>query len=337
MSNEGVTEITNPRRVLAVSLEVSSHHLSRVVKDLSGTHPTPSPTLSGITHPLPLTTPYYTTTLPLWLDLIEDPEDWAETFLSPEAKEVLEALGGLVVVFEVPKSRGDANTKHDEQLLIEHVGRVVKDGLGGWGWDGVAIAVGLGADSEGVWEDMCSEAGMEFILVSGNEAEGARNEFGEKVGIARALEALQANDWTALLATDDDYLNENEESERTGAKDGLDDEDDDFDFGFYGEKSDFEGLKQAILEATLEREGVDLENLAETSAEGSGQKGPSKENKGKEPEDEEGEEDISEEDVQKIERMMSKLKAVREMGEGMPEEERRRLARRAVDEVMKEL
>jgi len=140
-----------------------------------------------------------------------------------------------------------------------------------------------------------------------------------------------------LPATDNDYLNENEENERTGAKDGLDDEDDDSDFGFYGEKSDFEGLKQAILEATLEREGVDLENLAETSAEGSGQKGPSKESKGKEPEDEEGEEDISEEDVQKIERMMSKLKAVREMGEGMPEEERRRLARRAVDEVMKEL
>jgi len=95
------------------------------------------------------------------------------------------------VVFEVPKSRGDANTKHDEQLLIEHVGRVVKDGLGGWGWDGVAVAVGLGADSEGVWEDMCSEAGMEFILVSGNEAEGARNEFGGELHIYTSRPSLR--------------------------------------------------------------------------------------------------------------------------------------------------
>lgn len=35
--------------------------------------------------------------------------------------------------------------------------------------------------------------------------------------------------------------------------------------------------------------------------------------------------------------MMGKLMAVREMGEGMPEAERRRMARRAVGEVMKEL
>jgi hypothetical protein len=41
--------------------------------------------------------------------------------------------------------------------------------------------------------------------------------------------------------------------------------------------------------------------------------------------------------VRKLEGMMSRLRAVREMGEGMPEEERRRMAKRAVGEVMKEL
>lgn len=307
--------IENPRRVLAVSLESASHHLGRVVKDLSGTHPEPSPTLSGITHPLPLVTPYYTATLPLWLDLIEDPEDWAETFLSPEAKEVLDALGGLVLVFEVPKLQRAGASKHDEEHLIEHVGRVVKDGLGGWGWDGVALAIGLGSDTDGHWEDLCAEAGLELVLVSDNDAKGARNEFGEKMGVARALEALQANDWAALPATDA------ETPEKEGGVDENEDAASDSDFDVYGDKRDFEGLRQAILEATLERE--DPEEPAGTQTTGGGLAG--------------GEEEINEEDVQKLERMMSKLKAVREMGEGMPEEERRRMARRAVDEVMKEL
>ncbi|CAI4214798.1 unnamed protein product [Parascedosporium putredinis] len=259
-----VKNIENPRRVLAVSLESASHHLGRVVK--------------------------------------EDPEDWAETFLSPEAKEVLDALGGLVLVFEVPKLQRAGASKHDEEHLIEHVGRVVKDGLGGWGWDGVALAIGLGSDTDGHWEDLCAEAGLELVLVSDNDAKGARNEFGgQRLGGASC------------------YGCGNPEKE--GGVDENEDAASDSDFDVYGDKRDFEGLRQAILEATLERE--DPEEPAGTQTTGGGLAG--------------GEEEINEEDVQKLERMMSKLKAVREMGEGMPEEERRRMARRAVDEVMKEL
>ena len=40
--------------------------------------------------------------MPIWLDLIASPEEWAESFLSPEAKEVLEVLGGVMVVFALP-------------------------------------------------------------------------------------------------------------------------------------------------------------------------------------------------------------------------------------------
>lgn len=142
--------------------------------DLSGTHPTPSPTLSGTTHPLPLSTPYYTATLPLWLDLIDDPADWAATFLTPEAKEVLDALGGLLVIFEIPAKADDDAAEG----LIREVGRVVREGLGGWEWDGVVVAVGLGRDPDGEWEERCAEGGMELVVVGGGESEGARNEFG---------------------------------------------------------------------------------------------------------------------------------------------------------------
>lgn len=49
------------------------------------------------------------------------------------------------------------------------------------------------------------------------------------------------------------------------------------------------------------------------------------------------EEDLDEEEIAKMEKMMRKLQAVREAGEGIPEEQRRRMAARAVEEVMKEL
>jgi hypothetical protein len=42
-------------------------------------------------------------------------------------------------------------------------------------------------------------------------------------------------------------------------------------------------------------------------------------------------------DVDKVERMMQRLLAAREAGQGMGEEQRRRLAARAVAEVMREL
>lgn len=53
--------------------------------------------------------------------------------------------------------------------------------------------------------------------------------------------------------------------------------------------------------------------------------------------DGEDEDEPDDEEVAKMERMMMKLQAVREAGEGMPEEQRKRMAARAVGEVMKEL
>lgn len=52
---------------------------------------------------------------------------------------------------------------------------------------------------------------------------------------------------------------------------------------------------------------------------------------------EQGKSELDDEDVEKVERMMRRLQAVREAGEGLGYEQRRRMAARAVGEVMKEL
>lgn len=96
-------------------------------------------------------------------------------------------------------------------------------------------------------------------------------------------------------------------------------------FGF--DKRDFEGLKAAILEAQMEREGQEggeqpKDDVA-VPPEGS-----------KAGQEKDG---LGDEDVQQVEQMMQKLLAVRDMGAGLPEDQRKRLAARAVGEVMRDL
>ncbi|KAL2268999.1 hypothetical protein VTJ83DRAFT_3845 [Remersonia thermophila] len=371
------TEISNPRRILAVTLADSAHHLSDFIQNLTGTAPIPAlpqsdlaedttttttttttdqeeaeePTLAGTTHHLPLQTPYYTASVPVWLDLIADHHAWATSFLAPEAKEVLAVLGGVVVVFAVPPrsgARGPAPSGDRARELIAQVGRVVREGLGGWEWDGVGLAVGVSAGrgrdggggggeeeeaGEGLeeWEDLCAEWGLEFVHVAagelkacfsgdgkGKEVKARRNAFGERVGMARVLEALQANDWSGGSggggegAGQEEEDDDDDDDERGGEDDDHDDgEFDPSKLGFGFDKADFEGLRKALWAGSA---GNDEE------------------------EEEEKEEDkISEEDVEKLERMMRKLQAVREATAGLPEEQRKRMAARAVGEVMKEL
>jgi hypothetical protein len=124
------------------------------------------------------------------------------------------------------------------------------------------------------------------------------------MGVARVLEALEANDWAG------GDMDEDEEGE--GEWEGEDAEFDPESLGFGFDREDFVGLRKAIW-----------------GGGGSGDEGI----KGQEEEDEE----VGEEDVQKLEKMMLKLQAVRDASAGLPEEQRKRMAARAVGEVMKEL
>lgn len=164
-----------------------------------------------------------------------------------------------------------------------------------------------------------------------------------KEGLERAVEMLQHNDWSlsGVFSEDEDEEGERpaiksrrpafdewDDSEFSGSEDegeegsskkvgalgggdvGIDPEK----LGFGFDKDDFTGLRQAILEAQREREGEEGDSST-----------------GKE------EEAGAEEDVEKMENMMRKLLAVREATAGMPEAQRKRMAKRAVDEVMKHL
>ena len=147
------------------------------ITDLTGSHPQPSnDSLAGVTHDLHLKTTYYAAQVPVWLDVTSSPAEWATTFLTPEAKEVLDVLGGLVVVFSLPSTTGPS--RDETRNLLSHVGRVVREGLGGWQWDGVSIGIGVGETSDvDEWEDCCADGGLEFIQVKAAVSD-KRNEFG---------------------------------------------------------------------------------------------------------------------------------------------------------------
>ncbi|KAM0477424.1 hypothetical protein ACHAPX_005736 [Trichoderma viride] len=298
-----------------------------VLKDLTGSSPeSSSASLAGITHDLELKTPYYKASIPIWLDVVASPSEWAASFLSDEALEVLAALGGLVLVFAIPNEKPAALTRDDQApSLIRHVGSIVQEGPSEWDWDGVRLAIGIGEGDADEWDELCAEARMEFVQLKSGQME--KNEFGEKTGIPRVREALEANDWEHLDGGDPfPDLDEVHSAKSDGAEDFNPES---LEFGV--DRSDFEGLRMAIWE-TSHRETGDSENADTAKApEASDVAGGS----AADAKDEAGE--LGDEDIAKVEKMMRKLQAAKEMGEGMSEAQRKRLAAKAVEEVMREL
>ena len=169
---------------------------------LTGTYPEPHPgtsSLAGTTHSLPLSTSYYKAEVPIWIDLVASPSEWATSFTSPEAKEVLDVLGGVVVIFSVSgaenSSSSSINTSHvsasdtgehapptSPTELIREMGRVM-GALGGWDWNGVGLGIGIGGSSgtADMFDDACAAIGLEFVhAATASGKEGEKNEFGGK-------------------------------------------------------------------------------------------------------------------------------------------------------------
>jgi hypothetical protein len=123
-------------------------------------------------------------------------------------------------------------------------------------------------------------------------------------------EALESNDWAQDAPSD---FGEFKDADDSGSDAGdLDPEN--LDFGF--DSSDFEGLKKAIWDARPRNEPEPGPGGAASEASAG---------------------ELGDDQVVKVEKMMRKLQTVREAGQGLPEAQRKRMAARAVREVMDDL
>lgn len=180
----------------------------------------------------------------------------------------------------------------------------------------VAPGLEMGGDE---WEDLCRDAGdWEWVdggiegghggeAEHGGGGEGV-NEYGEKVGMARLREALEAHEWESPGEGDD--------------FEGLDD------LGFGDDAS--LGFGEEAMEAQMEMWGMQSSVRGEREEE---------EGKVEKPDDgeQEGRDEIGDRDVQELETMMLRMQAVMDLGADMPENERKRFAANAVREVLKKM
>lgn len=249
-------------------------------------------------------TAYYRARVPVWVDEVPDVETWKSEFLKDEAKEVVEAVGAWVFCFQKEQD-GSISTKVEEAL--KGIQEVVE--RHSYGADAAMLAVAKPSGKQPLksaeqpnqeeQEDKCMEYGFEYIDYS---ATGI-NEFGEKVGFERLKEALEANEWSAAMDDEGDALN-------------LEDPNDIID------DDDVGSFDREEAEMTAELFGMKAALNAEDGEEVSQDIGAS-------PPQQAGQ-------VEDLDRLMGKLMAIKEQGADLPQEQRKRMAAKAVNELMRE-
>ncbi|KAF2138776.1 uncharacterized protein K452DRAFT_276542 [Aplosporella prunicola CBS 121167] len=294
-------EITNPRRILCIGAPDSG--VLTLLKELTGSAPTPNnDSTAGLSHTWSLKTAYYSATLPIWIDEMQSPTEWGLQFASEEAHEVVRALGAWVFCFRKPARAAELAAIKASLAAIE--GAIAAAYGSSSAWDGVCVAVataqGMSASADAVlapeeWEDVCRERGFEFVDA---EARG-KNEFGEVVGLARVREALEANDWEGETELDAEF-------------EGLDD------FG------DDEGEGDWLGSFAAEEAEMNMELMGMKTAVNGGEEAQSAD-----------EDDGGADDVEELQRMMGKMLAIKEQAAGLPEEQRKKFAAKAVNDLMK--
>jgi hypothetical protein len=266
-------------------------------------------------------------------------------FLRDEACDVVRAVGAWVYVFPKPSPAVGTSAPTTETIITDETRAVMKaiqdvvekhavydeDGISGV--VKLAIAKGTGKQDPAkshttartdndmnhdvialdheAEEEMCQEFGFEFVDYSAT----GHNAFGEKVGFARLQEALQTIEWTSSDPENEHEAGEEDEDDITAMLKAFD-----------GESSGMSGTDREEAEWTAEMFAVKAALLQQSELD--------------DETDVAGENDDNaarEGQVDDLDRLMGRLLAVKEQSVGLPEEERKRLAARAVREVVRDL
>jgi hypothetical protein len=129
--------------------------------------------------------------------------EWRTAFTAPEAREVITALGAWIYCFRKPVTQTDLSTIKDTmQAITDAIERSC-----GFSGDQVCLAVAMPQSttpyldmSSEEWEDICTDTGFEFV----DFEKIGKNEFGEKVGVQRVQESLEACEWESAEGLDFD-------------------------------------------------------------------------------------------------------------------------------------
>lgn len=265
--------------------------------DLTGSAPEPdvNGSTAGLTHEWNAQTAYYTAKIPIWVDELENVQSWKAEFLKPEAKEVVDAVGAWVYCFS-RQHDGQVSTEATE--VMKGIQEVVDEHS--YGSDVVMLAVAKPLGKQAASRATGNQEDREDICTEyGFEyidySATGKNEFGENVGFERLKEALEAHEW------------------ENGGDEDVDLDDLDFtadDFGDFGTE-----------EAEMTAELFGMKAALNTEDEfGSSDEGFSPAAQAVQVDD--------------LDKLMSKLLAVKEQSAGLPEEQRKKNAARAVKDIM---
>ncbi|KAI9731015.1 MAG: hypothetical protein M1834_005478 [Cirrosporium novae-zelandiae] len=307
-----LTDLTGSTPILEPSSPTSSHE------------PPQQQSLAGLSHEYEISTPYYKATVPIWIDEIVAERDKkigdtgaASEEVSKKDKEDEGLDKGDILRWKEEFMKEEAGEVVKAVQIITHVLQSIRSVIEHHlpSFDGTCLAVlvphvptnfsqaplSTSPLTEDDIDDVSLHTSFELLDLSLG-ATGTRNEYGELQGLPRLKEALEANSWASSRRP----LAEALEDSMGKSDEGSVDDDEDAIF------------KHSASADEIEREMMGLH----FSVRGED---------GEDGEDGEGGE------VEKLESTLLRLQAVRDMGADLPMHERRKVAAKAVEEVMKTL
>jgi hypothetical protein len=238
--------------------------------------------------------------VPIWIDEIADVEAWKSEFMKPEAKEVVEAVGAWVYCFRTPR---DCAQKQAIEETMKAIFEVSEEHME-YTANSLMLAVAMprsaaSVGQPGVEQDEWEDMCLKYGFEYIDSSARGVNDFGENLGFERLKEALEANEWEDTGLTDEELDFHDLGLEEGGSNDFSRDE----------------------AEMTAEIFGVKAALAADDLDTEEGEYMPPNQ---------------QENQVEDLDRLMGKLMAVKENSVGLPEDQRRRMAAKAVSELMKD-